>query len=108
MLILTVFHCISLYMLPSVTSRWPRDKESTCNARVAHLQVQFLGWKDPLEEDGNPLQCSCQENPMDRGAWQIAVHRVTEESAMIKATEHKQKVVTGFLAHCFLLAVSLD
>ena len=24
----------------------------------------------------NPLQCSCLENPMDRGAWQAMVHRV--------------------------------
>ena len=27
---------------------------------------------------GNPLQCSCLENPMDRGAWQTMVHRVTK------------------------------
>ena len=27
---------------------------------------------------GNPLQCSCLENPMDRGAWQATVHGVTE------------------------------
>ena len=26
----------------------------------------------------NPLQCSCLENPMDRGAWHAAVHRVTK------------------------------
>ena len=29
------------------------------------------------EGDGNPLQCSCLENPVDRGAWQATVHRVT-------------------------------
>ena len=27
---------------------------------------------------GNPLQYSCQENPMDRGAWQATVHRVAK------------------------------
>ena len=27
---------------------------------------------------GNPLQYSCLENPMDRGAWQAIVHRVAE------------------------------
>ena len=32
----------------------------------------------PGEEHGNPLQCSCLENPMDRGAWRTIVHRVTE------------------------------
>ena len=27
---------------------------------------------------GNPLQYSCLENPVDRGAWQATVHRVTK------------------------------
>ena len=27
---------------------------------------------------GNPLQYSCLENPMDRGAWRASVHRVAE------------------------------
>ena len=27
--------------------------------------------------NGNPLQYSCLENPMDRGAWQATVHRIT-------------------------------
>ena len=30
------------------------------------------------EGDGTPLQYSCLENPMDRGAWWAAVHGVTE------------------------------
>ena len=30
---------------------------------------------------GNPLQCSCPGDPMDRGAWPAAVHRVTESDA---------------------------
>ena len=32
------------------------------------------------EGNGNPLQYSCLGNPMDRGAWQAIVHRVTKES----------------------------
>ena len=28
--------------------------------------------------NGNPLQCSCLENPMDRGAWPATVHGVTK------------------------------
>ena len=31
---------------------------------------------------GNPLQYSCLENPMDRGAWQSIVHSVAKESDM--------------------------
>ena len=34
----------------------------------------------PGEGNGNPLQYSCLENPMDRGAWQATVHGVTKES----------------------------
>ena len=30
------------------------------------------------EKNGNPLQHSCLENLMDRGAWQATVHRVTQ------------------------------
>ena len=43
--------------------------------------------RSPGEGNGNPPQCSCLENPMDRGAWRAAVHgvaqsrtRVTEDS----------------------------
>ena len=33
-----------------------------------------IGWEDPLEgEHGNPLQFSCLENPMNRGAWQTTI-----------------------------------
>ena len=32
------------------------------------------------EGNGNPLQYSCLENPMDRGAWWPTVHRVTESN----------------------------
>ena len=36
------------------------------------------GWgRSPEEEHGNPLQCSCLENTMDRGAWQ-AIPGVTK------------------------------
>ena len=36
--------------------------------------------RSPGEGNGNPLQYSCQGHPMDRGAWQATVHRVTRES----------------------------
>ena len=34
--------------------------------------------RSPAGGNGNPLQYSCLENPMDRGTWQPRVHRVTE------------------------------
>ena len=35
-------------------------------------------------EHGNPLQCSCLEYPMDRGAWQATVHGVTNSQTQLK------------------------
>ena len=41
--------------------------------------VQPPGWEDsPGEGNGNPLQFSCLESPMDGGAWPATVHRVAE------------------------------
>ena len=34
--------------------------------------------RSPGEGNGNPLQYSCLENPMDRGAWWATVHGVAE------------------------------
>ena len=34
--------------------------------------------RSPGGGHGNPLKYSCLENPMDRGAWQSTVHRVTK------------------------------
>ena len=33
---------------------------------------------------GNPLQCSCLENPMDRGAWQVTVQKVIKRWTRLK------------------------
>ena len=34
--------------------------------------------RSPGEGNGNPLQYACLENPVDRGAWWVAVHRATK------------------------------
>ena len=47
---------------------------------LQEMWVQSLGQEDPLEDCGNPLQYSCLENPMDRGTWQSAVHRLAESN----------------------------
>ena len=41
-------------------------------------RVQSLGWEDPLEKEGNLLQYSYLENPIDRGAWWAIIHGVTK------------------------------
>ena len=38
----------------------------------------------PGEGNGNPLQYSCLENPMDRGAWQATVQRVAKSQTGLR------------------------
>ena len=40
--------------------------------------------RSPGEGNGNPLQNSCLENPMDRGAWRATVCRVTRSRTQLK------------------------
>ena len=48
---------------------------------IQETQVRSLGWEDSLGEgNGNPLQFSCLENSMDRGAWWATVNGVGKES----------------------------
>ena len=35
------------------------------------------------EGNGNPLQCSCLENPMDRGAWEATVHGLAKSRTQL-------------------------
>ena len=49
-------------------------KESACNAGDPGLFPE--SGRSPGEENGNPLQYSCLENPMGRGAWWATVHGV--------------------------------
>ena len=60
-------------------------KESACNAGDLRDvdSVPGLG-RPPGKETGNPLQNSCLENPMDRGAWQARVHRVAMSWTRLK------------------------
>ena len=51
---------------------WLSGKESTCQSR----RHRFDPWvrKIPGEGNGNPVQYSCLENPIDRGTWRATVH----------------------------------
>ena len=57
-------------------------KESACNPGNLGL-IPGLG-RSPGEGNGYPLQYSCLENPMDRGAWRATVHGVAESDTVTK------------------------
>ena len=68
-------------------------KESTCNARDTS---SFPGsGRSPGDGNGNPFQCSCLGNPMDRGVWWATVHGVAKSWTQLRlntACEQKLKV----------------
>ena len=54
-------------------SPWGHEESDTTERLYFHFSLSCTG-----EENGNPLQCSCLENPGDRGAWWAAVYGVAE------------------------------
>ena len=58
------------------------NKESACNSGDPGL-ISLL-WRSPGEGNGNLLQYSCLENPMDRGAWWATVPRVAKSWTRLK------------------------
>ena len=56
----------------------PGGLQSMGSLRVRHNWVTSLSLSCIGEGNGNPLQCSCLENPRDRGAWWAAVYGVAK------------------------------
>ena len=46
--------------------------------------------RSPGGGHGNPLQYSCLENPMDRGAWRAMIHGITESDMTKQLSMHRQ------------------
>ena len=63
---------------------WFSGKESACNAGAARDSRAIPGsGRCPGKGNGNSLQYSCLENPMDRGAWQAIVHRIAKSQTRL-------------------------
>ena len=60
-------------------SPWGRWGSDTTERLHFHFSLSRIG-----EGNGNPLQCSCLENPGDGGAWWAAVYGVTESQTRLK------------------------
>ena len=52
--------------------------------------------RSPGGANGNPLQYSCQENPVDRGAWWATVHGITESDMTEQLSTAQHTRSTGF------------
>ena len=60
-------------------SPWGRQESDMTERLHFHFSLSCTG-----EENGNPLQCSCLENPRDRGAWWAAVYGVAQSQTRLK------------------------
>ena len=57
--------------------------------------------RSPGGGNGNPLQDSCWENPMDRGAWRATVHGVAERLDCAPEHTHTHTHTHAYTAFCF-------
>ena len=73
--------------------RWLNGKESASQCR-RHRRHEFHLWvgKIPWKGNGNPLQYSCLENPMDRGTWQATVHGVSKTQMLLNTEVHTHTI----------------
>ena len=79
--------------------------ESTRNAEAADVGPFPGSGRSPGGENGNPLPCSCQDNPMDRGAWWATVHGVAQNWTRVSdwaCVNIAAIVLTPFLASALL------
>ena len=60
-------------------SPWGREESDTTERLHFRFSLSCIG-----EGNGNPLQCSCLENPRDGGAWWAAVYGVTQSRTRLK------------------------
>ena len=62
-----------------VCSPWGHQESDTTERLHFHFSLSCIG-----EGNGNPLQCSCLENPRDGGAWWAAVYGVAQSRTRLK------------------------
>ena len=62
----------------------PGGLQSMGSLRVRHNPVTSLSLSGTGEGNGNPLQCSCLENPREGGAWWAAVYGVAQSRTRLK------------------------
>ena len=77
-------------------------KEPACQCR-RHKRCRFNPWVGKIlwKRAWHPLQYSCLENPMDRGAWRATVHRVVKSQTQLKGLSMYTGVQLSSFACCF-------
>ena len=71
------FTGIYIHIILVGCSPWGLEESDTTERLPFHLSLSCTG-------EGNPLQCSCLENPRGGGAWWAAVYGVTQSRTRLK------------------------
>ena len=71
-------------------SPWGHEESDTTEGLHFHFSFSCIG-----EGNGNPLQCSCLENPRDGGAWWAAVYGVAQSRIRLKRLSSSSSNIEG-------------
>ena len=78
-------------------SPWSREESDVTERRHFHFSLSCIG-----EGNGNPLQCSCLENPRDGGVWWAAFYGVAQSWTRLKRLkQQQQQAILLLLLLCF-------
>ena len=79
-------------------SPWVHEESDTTEPLHFHFSLSCIG-----EGNGNPLQCSCLENPRDGEAWWAAVYGVAQSRTRLKWLSSSSSILSGhhFPSHAF-------
>ena len=72
------------------SSPWGHEESNTTERLHFHFSLLCIG-----EGNGNPLQCSCLENPRDGGAWWAAVDGVAQSQTRLKRFSSSSSSMNG-------------
>ena len=78
---------------------WGCEESDTTERLHFHFSLSCIG-----EGNGNPLQCSCLENPREGGAWWAAVYGVAQSRTRLKrfSSSSRASTVIPFMDMCML------
>ena len=74
-------------------SPWGREESNTTKGLHFHFPLSCIG-----ERNGNPLQCSCLENPRDGGAWWAAIYGVAQSRTRLNRLSSSSSSI-GYIIH---------
>ena len=96
------------YLATSLESRLPGGSVAKNHLPIQEMRVRTLGEEDPGGEIGSPLQYSCLENPMDRGAWRATIHGVPKSQTRLSNLSKATTTTGDYVSIFFCLIQSLS